>query len=326
MLGRRSCLGELASAIVVQPSSDAASVATHSPRARHRFGCATAINPKASPVGVATGAGIPSTPMPWLETPSLSFVARHEDGDEPCAERTLDALEELRIRLEDRFEQAPGGITVVIHPTTAWLAGAHPFLPAARAVSAPAGRRYIAGWAMSDELHCLNDEATAKRAAGQESLAALQGTAERLYTQIVLAANNDMLPPPWTPRRFFRYLNNTWLIEGAAQHFAGQVKLLRPAAIRRLREGRQPGFPPSARDAIILGGTVFDLLADRRGDDACDLLVSRFRKAGVESSLELAFDAPLAEIEAAWRQHLDDKVVRSSGPDPTAGLRRPDEQ
>ena len=31
-----------------------------------------------------------------------------------------------------------------------------------------------------------------------------------------------------------------------------------------MREGKPPAFPPSARDAIILGGTIFDLL-DRRG-------------------------------------------------------------
>ena len=44
---------------------------------------------------------------------------------------------------------------------------------------------------MASELHVLNDEYTDRRAAGEDSLAALRGTAERLYAQIVLAANND---------------------------------------------------------------------------------------------------------------------------------------
>ena len=44
---------------------------------------------------------------------------------------------------------------------------------------------------MASELHILNDEYTDRRAAGEDSLAALRGTAERLYAQIVIAANND---------------------------------------------------------------------------------------------------------------------------------------
>ena len=123
--------------------------------------------------------------MAWIETESLSFIARHESDDESSAQRTLDALEDLRLRLEDRFDDAPGGITVVVHPTPAWLTAAHPFLPAARLAAAPAGRRYLAGWAMASELHVLNDEYLERRAAGEDSLAALYGTAERLYAQIV---------------------------------------------------------------------------------------------------------------------------------------------
>ena len=250
--------------------------------------------------------------MAWVETESLSFTARHEDGDEHGAERTLDALEDLRLTLEDRFPDAPGDITVVVHPTEGWLTAAHPFLPAARLAAAPAGRRYLAGWATASELHVLNDVAAERRAAGDESLRALQGTAERLYAQLVLAANNDRLPPPWDPRRFLRYLRWAWLIEGGAQYFAGQIAMFRPAAIRRLREGRKPKFPPSRRDAIILGGSVFDLLEREVGAHACELLVSRLRRGGPKKGLELAFDADLKTIEKRWRRHLDESVRRVS--------------
>ncbi len=133
--------------------------------------------------------------MPWVETESLSFTARHDSGDSAYAERTLDRMEALRLRLEERFEEVPGEITVVVHTNPALLSMAHPFLPAARWSSAPAGRRYLAGWAMETELHVLNDPSLERRAAGQDSREALRGTAERLYAQLVLASNNPISPP-----------------------------------------------------------------------------------------------------------------------------------
>lgn len=243
---------------------------------------------------------------------SLSFVARHEEGDEECAERTLDELEDLRLRLEDRFEHAPGGVTVILHPSSPWLSAAHPFLPAARLAAAPAGRRYLAGWATVGELHTLSDSALDRRAAGEDSRRALRGTARRLYAQLVLAANNDRMPPPWGPRRFSRYLRWAWLVEGGAQYFAGQSTSFRTAVLRRLIEGPEPSFPPSARDAIILGGSIFDLLDREVGRHACEVLVSRLPKAGPEAALETAFGARLRAIEPLWREHVEELV--SAGP------------
>lgn len=242
--------------------------------------------------------------MPWVETDSLSFTARHDTGDVAYAERTLDRLEDLRLRLEDSFEHVPGDVTVVIHTNPAWLSMAHPFLPAARWSAAPAGRRYLAGWPMATELHVLNDPHITKRAAGPDSLEALRGTAERLYAQLVVAANNGALPPSWTPRRFVRYLRWAWLVEGGAQYYSRQVGLYRAAVIRRLREGPRPSFPPSRRDAVILGGTIFDLLEAERGPEACRLLVTRLHREGPAANLEAAFDARFREVEDAWRAHL----------------------
>ena len=249
--------------------------------------------------------------MSWVETESLSFNARHESTDEACAQRTLDRLEDLRLRLEDRFDEAPAGITLIVHPSPAWLGAAHPFLPAARIAAAPAGRRYLAGWAMSSELHILNDEHAERRAAGEDSFAALLGTAERLYAQIVIAANNDRLPPPWGLRRFGRYVRWAWLIEGGAQYFSGQAPFFRAAVNTRLRQGEAPAFPPSARDAIILGGTVFDLLQRERGPDACEILVSRLRREGAERAIELAFDSRFRHVEGEWRRYLREEVPRA---------------
>ena len=252
--------------------------------------------------------------MSWVETESLSFTARHEEADEDSAQRTLDALEDQRLRLEERFDHAPGDVTVVVHPTPAWLAAAHPFLPAARLAAAPAGRRYLAGWAMSSELHVLNDDYLDRRAAGEDSLAALRGTAERLYAQVVIGANNPALPPPWGPRRFSRYLRWAWLVEGASQYFAGQVPLFRAAVQTRMRAGKEPSFPPDVRDAMILGGTVFDLLERLRGPEACSLMVSRLRREGAGRSIEIAFGDRPREVEKEWRRYLREDVPRAGSP------------
>jgi hypothetical protein len=250
----------------------------------------------------------------WVETESLSFTARHEQADEDSAQRTLDALEDLRLRLEERFPEAPGDITVVVHPSPAWLAAAHPFLPAARLAAAPAGRRYLAGWAMAGELHVLNDHYLDRRAAGEDSLAALRGTAERLYAQIVIGANNPSLPPPWGPRRFARYLRWSWLVEGGSQYFANQVPLFRAAVQTRMRSGEEPSFPPSARDSTILGGTIFDLLERARGPEACALLVSRVRREGPGRAIEIAFGEPARAVEREWRRYLREEVPRAGSP------------
>ena len=221
--------------------------------------------------------------MAWVETESLSFTARHETDDEACAQRTLDRLEDLRLRLEDRFDDAPGGITVIIHPSPGWLAAAHPFLPGARLAAAPAGRRYLAGWAMASELHILNDEYTDRRAAGEDSLAALRGTAERLYAQIVLAANNDRPAAALGPAQV-RPLRALGVADRGRRPVLRRPDLALPRRGQHPHApGQPPSFPPSARDAIILGGTVFDLLESERGRDACAVLVSRLRREGADA-------------------------------------------
>src|SRR3954463_5638640 len=130
----------------------------------------------------------------------------------------------------------------------------------------------------------------------------------------------------WTPRHFLTYLRWAWLIEGAAQYFAGQTGLFRAAVITRLREGDRPAFPPSRRDALILGGTVFDMLERHAGPDACVRMASRLHRDGPRGNLELAFEARLRDIERAWRMHLDDILYpQSDSPEsPSELLERPD--
>ena len=54
--------------------------------------------------------------MSWVETESLSFTARHDSEDAAFADRTLDRLETLRLRLEDRFEKMPAVSDVPASP------------------------------------------------------------------------------------------------------------------------------------------------------------------------------------------------------------------
>ena len=57
----------------------------------------------------------------------------------------LQSLEAFREEVDGLFEHAPGDIAVVLHPRAAALTLAHPWLPLARMVAAPASRRYFAG-------------------------------------------------------------------------------------------------------------------------------------------------------------------------------------
>ncbi len=244
--------------------------------------------------------------MPWVETESLSFTARHEASHSEAAGRVLDDLEVFRGELEQRFDRVPGAVSVVIHPRPLALALAAPWLPLAQLVSAPAGRRYFAGWFARETIHVLGAEALERRASAVPgSREALLLTHRHEYAHLVLGANEPSLPPPFSPSTFRRYVRMAWLCEGAAAHLAGQAPHLRPAVARRLREGGRPSFPPAARDAMVLGATVFDLLEREAGLDACVELALTPERSSSRLALERAFGRRLARIERSWRDHLD---------------------
>lgn len=243
--------------------------------------------------------------MPWVETESLSFVARHESAQADSALAVLNDLEGFRARLEPLFERMPGPAAVVMHPRPLMLALAHPWLPLARLATAPAGRRYVAGWFSAGQIHVLAPAALERRAAGAPgSLPALQLSARHEYAHLVIGANNPSLPPPFGPRSFTRYVRSMWLAEGAATHLAGQVSHMRRAVARRMREGGRPAFPPAARDAWVLGGTVFGLLERERGLVACVELAATPEWKSHELAIERAFGRPAAAVGRAWTDYL----------------------
>src|SRR5919204_4215975 len=144
---------------------------------------------------------MPAAPgVTWVESHSLSFAARHEDAQAGDAAAVLDALESFRADLEELFERTPYEVAVVIHPRPLMLALAHPWLPLARMVAAPASRRYFAGWFTTHEIHVLAPEALERRASSVPgSREALLLSPQHEYSHLVLGANNPELPPPFTP-------------------------------------------------------------------------------------------------------------------------------
>jgi hypothetical protein len=242
----------------------------------------------------------------WVESVSPSFSARHESQDADDAARVLERLEHLREGLGELFSRVPGDLTVVLHRSPASLVMAQPYLLVARARTAPAARRYLVGWFGARELHVLAPRTLEARASGAEgSREALMLAPAALYASVVVGANNPDLPPPFTPGGFRRLSRWAWLAQGAAQHFSGQVPHLRPAIARRLREDRAPSFPPSRRDAPLLGGTVFDLLAREEGERAAARLASMPLAADSRTALERAFHGrALKHTDGTWRAHI----------------------
>ena len=114
-----------------------------------------------------------------------------------------------------------------------------------------------------------------------------------------------ILPPPFTVAAFRRYVGWAWLSEGAATHLSGQTPQLRGAIVRRLREGGRPAFPPSARDAQLLGGTLFALLERERGMEAVAGLVTSRLDARPGAIIADAFGRPAAAVERDWRDYLE---------------------
>jgi hypothetical protein len=242
----------------------------------------------------------------WVESHSLSFSARHESGQAEEAAAVLAGLEVLRDELSGFYEHVPDDVAVVLHPRPAALAVAHPWLPLARRVAAPASRRYYAGWFGDHEAHVLAAPALEKRASRvPASREALLLSPQHEYAHLVVGANNPYLPPPFSMSSFRRYVRWAWLCEGAATWLSGQAPLLRPAIVRRLREGGRPAFPPDKRDAMLLGGTVFTLLEREHGLRAAAALATSDLERGPRSVLVDAFGRQLTGVEQDWRALLD---------------------
>jgi hypothetical protein len=243
----------------------------------------------------------------WVESASQNFVARHDEGDEDEVGEVLELLEDTRERLGSRFPALPPGeVTVVLHTSSVELDLAQPLLPVVRRLTSPAARRYVCGWAGRNALHTLTPRLLAQRASNVEgSREMLLLTPAALYVQLVLAESNRAFPPPWSPRSTLRAKHWAWLIAGTAQWFSGQTAHARPAIARRLREGTRPDFPPSLRDATLLGGTVIDLVAREEGVARAVALACALPPGGSREALVAVFGGrAMVHSEGTWRAHL----------------------
>lgn len=240
--------------------------------------------------------------MPWVETPSLSFTARHEASQSDDALAVLEDLEQHRAHLEQLLPRVPGSVTVILHDSPVQLYFASPLLALTRRLASRAARRYMVGWYRKGEVHTLSGPALRELSAGPDSERALLLSPRRVYTALAIGTNNPLLPPPAHPGALAHLLREPWLADGAAQHFSGQVQFMRAAIATRLRGG-PVRFPPGRRDAGLLGGTVFDFLHRERGERACVRLATH-PASSKRAALEEAFGRPPAEVARAWQDHL----------------------
>jgi hypothetical protein len=244
--------------------------------------------------------------MTWVESVSPSFRARHESADADDADRVLYSLERTRERLERIFPRSTPELTVVLHSGMVELSLTNPLVPVSWIATAPAARRYVAGWVGGRELHVLSPAALRTRASNVPgSREMLDLAPEALFARRVIAENNLELRQARLLLRPRLELRWAWLLEGGARWFAGQAAHARPAIARRLREGGRPSFPPGPRDAPLLGPTVIDLLARERGEQAAAQFVCRLHRHGANAALSTAFAGrSLTHTEGAWRSHL----------------------
>lgn len=241
----------------------------------------------------------------WTETASPAFCARHEERDADDVAALLPILEGTREALAAQLPSVPGELDVVVHPSAAQLSLANPPFALLRQLTAPAARRYVAGWATTRELHVLAPRVLRERASSVPgSLDMLELTVAALYAQRAVADLNPTLPPPLRLRAAARLGPWAWLALGSGAWFSGQTAHARPAIARRLREGSRPAFPPGLRDAALLGGSVLSLLAREEGDRAVVRLALN-ASGDPRAALEGAFGGrSLVHSEGAWRSHL----------------------
>jgi hypothetical protein len=245
--------------------------------------------------------------LTWVESSSRHFAARHEEDDSEDVVEVLEMLESTRDQLTPAFPRMPGTVSVVIHASDLALAAAQPMVPVMRRLSAPAARRYIVGWPERDTIHVLAPRVLAARATSMSDsrqMGFLSPAA--LYAQIVVGHNNEQLPPPIRMKSLRQGMRWAWLYFGAGQYLSGQTQHQRAPIARRLREGSPPTFPPTRRDAPLLGGSLVDLIGSELGDGAVMKLVTGLPTTGPRISLVDVFEGlTLEEIEAGWRKHLD---------------------
>lgn len=197
-------------------------------------------------------------------------------------------------------------LTVVMHDSSTSLRLSNPLMSLAWAVCDPTSRPYVAGWSGRRELHVLSGAALRQRAQRVPgSFETLARTPASLYVRRVILDCNRDVANSRIPTRGVIDLRWSWLLDGASRWLSGESVYTRALIGRRIREGSRPQFPPSARDAPLLGASLIDMLAKQRGEDAVAELAGRLHPHGPRAALSKAFSGrSLATVETDWRFEL----------------------
>jgi hypothetical protein len=244
--------------------------------------------------------------MSWTESASASFACRHSSARSADAARVLALLERTRERLAGHFPQLTNELTVVLHDSAHALALSNPLMGALWTATGRSARRYVTGWAGHSELHVLSPSALRARASkvsGSFEMLALAPAS--LYARRVIIGSNRELESARLASRLWAELRWAWLLDGSARWFSGESGYSRSVVGQYIRAGHRPHFPPTARDAPLVAGTLIELLAEQQGEAGVARLAGRLHTGGAQTALRLAFgERALMNVEGDWRTRL----------------------
>jgi hypothetical protein len=198
----------------------------------------------------------------WTESSSNLFRVRFDDESRTEVEEVVHVLETVAARLEAHGLVLPDHPTIVVHPTAFSLGLAQPAFLFAQTLTESNGRRYLASWSSGSTLHLI---APTRLARGSEGHISMREALERApacgLAHMALAHAN----PGLSLQRTLRKRDWLWLAWGAGQSLVGQVPMLASSIAVRRRERRSLAIPPPARDAVVLGGSLVELVLRERG-------------------------------------------------------------
>ncbi|MDQ8047042.1 MAG: hypothetical protein REI11_20720, partial [Patulibacter sp.] len=196
------------------------------------------------------------------ESSSNLFRVRFDDDHRTEVEEVVHVLETVAARLEAHGLVLPQHPTIVVHPTAFSLGLAQPAFIAAQSMTESNGRRYLASWASGSTLHLI---APSRLSRGTEGHISMREALDRApacgLAHLALGHAN----PGLSLQRALRRRQWFWLAWGAGQTLVGQVPMLASSIAVRRRERRALTITPAARDAVVLGGSLVELVLRERG-------------------------------------------------------------
>lgn len=240
----------------------------------------------------------------WTESNSNLFRVRFDSDARIEVEEMVHSLEAMAMRLDAHGLGLPDHPTIVVHPTAFSLALAQPAFMAAQSVTESHGRRYVASWTTGSTLHLI---APGRHTRGEQRVIGMRDALERApacgLAHLALAHAN----PGLSLTRGIRKRDWLWLAWGAGQTLGAQVPLLASSIAVRRRMRRALSIPPPPRDAVVLGGSIVELVLRTRGLTALVGLLKEPLPPTPEGWIGRALPGlGPTERDVRWRMLLDD--------------------